>query len=256
MDYNEKTKELQKQVKEKADKAKKAAEDLVDDATKKAKEAVDKAKQALTPETIQKIKEIDKKIKEAVPNLIGDLPGPAQKVIEKLDKLIAELDPPEDDPEALDRHVAALRGIMEQHLKPFIDECAQLAKQEISLNTRRMELTYDLLLLLEAEAEELVEDAHAAEQPVLSTECGPKEVKATEKGDWNNNKAAARKSARDEARAAAKATCEGHCPSNQHCNYLEKRNSIVGPEERPNPTNPNETQYRYECTSEGTCQCE
>lgn len=94
------------------------------------------------------------------------------------------------------------------------------------------------------------------EELMKSTDCGPKEVKATEKGDWSTDKTVARASAQDAARTAAAKTCRGDCPDRKPCNYLEKKNSIVGPEERQDPQNPNVTFHRYECTSEGTCQCE
>ncbi len=92
---------------------------------------------------------------------------------------------------------------------------------------------------------------------IKSTDCGPKEVKATDKGNWDSSKVAARNSARTEARAAAKDTCRGNnCPSTKSCKYLEKSNSIGGLEERKDPSGGSATEYRYECTSEGTCQCE
>jgi hypothetical protein len=63
--------------------------------------------------------------------------------------------------------------------------------------------------------------------------------------------------AKEEARAAARENCDGDCPTSaKKCKYLEKKISIAGREERPNPEHPNETQYRYEYKSEGTCQCE
>lgn len=89
-----------------------------------------------------------------------------------------------------------------------------------------------------------------------STDCGPKEVEATDKGDWNANKAAARNSARAEARASAEDACGGKCPRPKNCNYLEQKNSLTGPEERPDPNNPEVIQFRYQSTSVGTCQCE
>jgi len=149
--------DAQKAMGEGVDELKKKAGELIDEATKKAKEGLDKAKQALTPETIKEIKEIDKAIKEAVPNLVGLLPGPAQQVVEKLDKLIEKLDPPEDDPEGADGHVVALGGLMEKQLKPLIDDIGARAKQEIALIMQRLELTYDLLLILDAEAGKLAE---------------------------------------------------------------------------------------------------
>jgi hypothetical protein len=167
MDWTEETKKAQDKIKKGADELKKKGEELIDEATKKAQEALDKAKQALTPENIQRIKEIDKWIKETVPNLISELPGPAQKVLEKLDKLIEKLDPPEDDPVEAGKHASALRGLMDEHLKPFIDEIGQQAKQEFSFNVRRLELTYDLLLLLEAEAEHLTKSGEEGEQATL-----------------------------------------------------------------------------------------
>ena len=90
-----------------------------------------------------------------------------------------------------------------------------------------------------------------------TTDCGPNEVKVTAKGSWQESKTTACESARDQARAVAEATCRGKCASPQQtCKYLELRISFGAEEERPDPRNPQVTQYRYECTSEGTCQCE
>jgi hypothetical protein len=90
-----------------------------------------------------------------------------------------------------------------------------------------------------------------------TTDCGPSEVKVTAKGSWQENKTTACESARDQARAVAAATCRGNCASTQQsCKYLEQKISFGAEEERQDPRNPNVTQYRYECASEGTCQCE
>lgn len=91
---------------------------------------------------------------------------------------------------------------------------------------------------------------------VRSTDCGPKKVEATEKGEWESARAAARRSARDQARAAAAETCRGGCEENKSCNYLETEGVITGPEERRNPDNEHERQFRYQYTTRGTCQCE
>lgn len=96
----------------------------------------------------------------------------------------------------------------------------------------------------------------AGEAAAKSTDCGPKEVKATEKGKWDATKANARKDAREEVRKAAGEACGSGCPKGQACKYLETSNTLSAPEERQNPDNANQTQYRYESTSEGTCQCE
>lgn len=90
-----------------------------------------------------------------------------------------------------------------------------------------------------------------------STDCGPNEVKVTAKGSWQEIKKAACESAQDQARAVAEATCKGNCASpQQSCKYLELRISFGAEEERQDPGNPQVTQYRYECATEGTCQCE
>ena len=60
----------------------------------------------------------------------------------------------------------------------------------------------------------------------------------------------------DRNRDAAAAACTGDCKKGEDCKYKEISNTISGPEERAKPSNADETQYRYESVSEGTCQCE
>jgi hypothetical protein len=94
------------------------------------------------------------------------------------------------------------------------------------------------------------------EDRTRSADCGPGRVKTTEKGDWNSDKSAARDNARNGARTAAADACGGDCPGNQVCRYTESSNTLMGPEEKQDPQNPNVTLYRYECISEGACLCE
>jgi hypothetical protein len=154
VDYSDSTKELQKQAKEKFDEGKKKIEEGLDKAKDKAKDLTEKAKEKLTPETVTQIKEIIKQVKELISNLpLDKLPGGIEKWLEKLDKLVEKLDPP--DRASREAHARALRTLIDEELVPFIDHNVVVAKQDLDVYLHRVQLTYDLLLMAEIDVDRL-----------------------------------------------------------------------------------------------------
>jgi hypothetical protein len=152
-DFNETTKNLQKQAKDKFDEGKKKVGEGLDQAKEKAKEIGEKAKEKLTPETIMQIKAIIKQVKELISNLpLDKVPG-LEKWLEKLDKLVEKLDPP--DRASAKSHARALRALIDDELVPFIEQNVAVAKQDLDAYLHRALLTYDLLLMVEIELDRI-----------------------------------------------------------------------------------------------------
>jgi hypothetical protein len=145
----------QKEAEELGKKAKEGLDGFVDKVKDKGKEAADEAKKAITPETIAQIKAILKKIREHSDNILlgPQVPDWVPKVIEKLEKLLGELDPP--SPDLADLHVRALREFVDLHLEFFIDAVAAVAKQDLDAYLHRLLMVYDLFTAAQLEIRSL-----------------------------------------------------------------------------------------------------
>lgn len=154
VEFTENTKKVEDELKEKLNQGEKGLREGIDELRKKAEETIEKAKEKLTPETITQIKEILKKIKKVVSNLPTEKVPGLDKVLEKLDLILEELDPP-DKPGAAEEEIRAIIGLIDDQLIPYVAANVRAAKRDLDLYTRNLRLIFDYLLVMDRKLDDV-----------------------------------------------------------------------------------------------------
>lgn len=121
----------------------------LDDLKKKTTDLLEEIKEKATPENILRVKEVIKQVKEIISNLPLDRVPGLDKVLEKIDKVLELLDPPDEDAGTRQAEVRMIAELVEQHLVPFVEANAEAARRDVGLYAQRLRLVGDYLPLVE-----------------------------------------------------------------------------------------------------------